>query len=100
MAKRMNEDAADKGFQIPIEDADAPNEAESESPAEDLDVEEEAASDEPVSGEADGKAPADDEATEGEDADDEDIVAEAEAVIEDAVAEELEKAKAESTLHL
>lgn len=74
MAKRKNEDAADKGFQIPIEDA-AEEKAAEEAAEEEVEA---------------------DEAEEPEAADD-DIVAEAEAIVEEAsAADELEKAQAEA----
>jgi molecular chaperone GrpE len=75
MAKRKNEDAADKGFQIPIEDASdekAAEEAAEETAEEEADV---------------------DEAEETED----DLIAEAEAIVEEVSAtDELEKAQAEA----
>ncbi len=90
MAKRKNEDAADKGFQIPIEDAN--DEA--------AETAEEAIDEEPQADEAEAKdaeAAEDDEATEAAEEGDPDIVAEAEAVVEEAAAADaLEKAQAEA----
>ena len=82
MAKRKNEDAEAKGFQIPIEDGS--EEASEQAGAEEVRAEE------PVAGEAneqEGTAEAKDDA--------EDIVAEAEAVVEEAAtaAGELEQAR-------
>lgn len=90
MAKRKNEDAADKGFQIPIEDAN--DEA--------AETAEEAIDEEPQADEAEAKdaevAEAA-EATEAAEEGDPDIVAEAEAVVEEAAAADaLEKAQAEA----
>ncbi len=79
MAKRKNEDASEKGFQIPIEDSSdekAPEEA-AEDAVEEV-AEEEASADEAE--EAEG-----------------DLIAEAEAIVEEAsAADELEKAQAEA----
>ena len=90
MAKRKNEDAADKGFQIPIEDAN--DEA--------AETAEEAIDEEPQADEAEAKdaeAAEDAEATEAAEEGDPDIVAEAEAVVEEAAAADaLEKAQAEA----
>ncbi|MBO7702084.1 MAG: nucleotide exchange factor GrpE [Eggerthellaceae bacterium] len=90
MAKRKNEDAADKGFHIPIEDAN--DEA--------AETAEEAIDEEPQADEAEAKdaeAAEDDEATEAAEEGDPDIVAEAEAVVEEAAAADaLEKAQAEA----
>jgi len=79
MAKRKNEDASEKGFQIPIEDS--PDEKAPEEAAED-------AAEETAGEEADS-----DEAEEAES----DLIAEAEAIVEEAsTADELAKAQAEA----
>ncbi|MBE6472555.1 MAG: nucleotide exchange factor GrpE [Coriobacteriaceae bacterium] len=79
MAKRKNEDASEKGFQIPIEDS--PDEKAPEEAAED-------AAEETAGEEADS-----DEAEEAEG----DLIAEAEAIVEEAsTADELAKAQAEA----
>ena len=85
MAKRKNEDAADKGFQIPIEDAND----------EVVEAAEEAADEEPQADEVESEIADDAEtAEEGEP----DIVTEAEAIVEEAsAAEELEKARQEAS---
>ena len=85
MAKRKNEDAADKGFQIPIEDAND----------EVVEAAEEAADEEPQADEEESEIADDAEtADEGEP----DIVTEAEAIVEEAsAAEELEKARQEAS---
>ena len=85
MAKRKNEDAADKGFQIPIEDAND----------EVVEAAEEAADEEPQADEVESEIADDAEtADEGEP----DIVTEAEAIVEEAsAAEELEKARQEAS---
>lgn len=85
MAKRKNEDAADKGFQIPIEDAND----------EVVEAAEEAADEEPKADEGESEI-ADDAGTAEED--EPDIVTEAEAIVEEAsAAEELEKARQEAS---
>jgi len=79
MAKRKNEDASEKGFQIPIEDS--PDEKAPEEAAED-------AAEETAGEEADS-----DEAEEAEG----DLIAEAEAIVEEtSAADELAKAQAEA----
>ncbi len=90
MAKRKNEDAADKGFQIPIEDA---NDEAAETAEEAIDEEPQADEAEAKDAEAAEAA----EATEAAEEGDPDIVAEAEAVVEEAAAADaLEKAQAEA----
>ena len=90
MAKRKNEDAADKGFQIPIEDA---NDEAAETAEEAIDEEPQADEAEAKDAEAAEAA----EATEAAEEGDPDIVAEAEAVVEEvAAADALEKAQAEA----
>lgn len=99
MAKRSNKDAAEKGFKIPIQDADDLPKSDSESQAADAHpndalVDDELAADEPV------EEGAEEGAEEGE-GDKEDIVAEAEAVIDEVcttaeLEKELEKAREES----
>lgn len=84
MAKRKNEDAEAKGFQIPIEDGSKEN-------ADEL-TPEEAGSTEPASDEEPAEAA---EGSEASDTSEDDIVAEAEAVVEEAAAavDELEQAQ-------
>ena len=94
MAKRMNEDAEAKGFQIPIEDG-------SEESAEER-AADEVSSDEPSSEEAGAEAEAEAEGTDAADdvkAAEDDIIAEAEAVVEEAAAaaDELDEARKQAT---
>jgi len=106
MAKRKNEDAAKKGFQIPIEDVNEVEEEVAEDTEEKID-ESEAVS------EQDGQSASQaEEATDGEDepvaegeaedassegSDEEDLIAEAEAIVEEAsAAEQLEAAQAQA----
>jgi len=106
MAKRKNEDAAKKGFQIPIEDV---NEVEEEVAE---DTEEKIDESEAVSEQDEQSASQAEEATDGEDepvaegeaedassegSDEEDLIAEAEAIVEEAsAAEQLEAAQAQA----
>ena len=106
MAKRKNEDAAKKGFQIPIEDV---NEVEEEAAE---DAEEKIDESEAVSEQDEQSASQAEEATDGEDepvaegeaedassegSDEEDLIAEAEAIVEEAsAAEQLEAAQAQA----
>ena len=106
MAKRKNEDAAKKGFQIPIEDV---NEVEEEAAE---DAEEKLDESEAVSEQDKQSASQAEEATDGEDepvaegeaedassegSDEEDLIAEAEAIVEEAsAAEQLEAAQAQA----
>ena len=106
MAKRKNEDAAKKGFQIPIEDVNEVEEEVAEDAEEKLDESE------AVSEQDEQSASQAEEATDGEDepvaegeaedassegSDEEDLIAEAEAIVEEAsAAEQLEAAQAQA----